>query len=1804
MHLLLGGSFAAETLGQDVYYALESGGSDVVGATCPVADPCTVNRAIMAAAAGQDTVAVRVRRNGGRALVVSAVELYGKAVNFAVYNEDYGLAANYYLVDGELELRGTVGIGMGEAIGFGPYESESKLTISASRIGVTGSAVTPNADDPSAFAEFRTASVFRGNIVIGQDATIDVYGGCPTFENLQIARGAVVSVEGTCTAGLGNPGFADEVESTTGIYVWNVLDIDGELVLGGGHDLHLIAPRPNSRADSAYAGTDRSLPRAEISGTVTSSDGRGTLYIQVQEEVLTDTTFENAEQKTIDGATVDTLVKIVPTYLGWQNEPAHAYHISGSGRIDLDIIKTTQAGVRLDVDFGSGATSANNGGVLYAYASNVSGDFENNGYAQTEFKVRVVISNNVGVKGPTLPADGAPERRGIGSANADAGGEDLPQPMLECYDHSDRLQGQSNNLYFGNTSDGYDASDVFPRLLGSRGLTGGIYFRGRGSTVSGVVELEAGIKRTGVYNDPGDREGAWEDGDEVVKNEFTCYGGIYFMASTSVLGDVVGDDVTHLMIDDDVTLYGPYFDVRNATEVVVRKRDATKNVVVQRGDICASTTKAPSSYGKHLVFAGSETQTLVGNGGNLKLGGIGLRVDKATSEQVYFNDLTVSTMSVDIKGGMLTTNGKLDVHNGYLFINQDQGSVGDLQKGTGNHAYAMVSPTDTVGIPAYIVYTGSLASMGTGDELYEKMWVDEVETWLGTSTTKLAILTNITVGSVLRLSQGTLEIPSGITLEAPTTVEVGNGYVDEDGTGIWSLSDSGTVTFRGKGARTSSSILPSYTTLSGAQDANTASYVYLDGCPETASYDGGFTITLQKGHTPVRGLAILNRSRLDLNGNVLVARGNVTVGAMGRLCDSLGSAPCTGSGANHDLMNLSGALEAVHFSDTPETRAELAQARASYAASRGSAEMAADSIGAAYFYAKIEPLRGDPYQGPITVTIESSQDRLDWYMPMVKIGTYTQVTFSGSGTYSNAVAPVKPNMADKIMFPGLMLAVGEKTGSGGHVEFEGFDHVMVGDDAVVGHNTKLEIRGGGGHPQSTFMVGGDLDVGGTIAVNGNVLAVSGDYNQGSSLRPVSDVWLQGGTHYQMGDFHVGVGFHPDTTHIYALQAPNTAGDYGNTCTGNTMVMDDYTVNAGLIVYGDYMHYGAGDAFDASQTDVLGLRGTVTFIGNDTSMVSHSGAMNSFCNVAIMSGPSGSAGMVMMGSDVMQNKYGELTLKNGVVSSGGTYNSWMLANEAIEDTLVGRVSIGADEPGVVRYGSRDSYVDGYVTRSVSVGNQGGGVVTGGYLFPVGSADESGPDYYRPLIMQFPADLGSTRMATVGFMADAKADSMDWPAGNLSVDGADGMLTLDNVADLFWKVEFDAVPAHEPNIRIAADELPGIFNIKGLRIVQWNCDGTNPRLAGVYDLESDPSDDASFAVNDYVAGVPNLTQESVNVEMCNIFGIAANFLENPFIIVDHIIPLSAVQFINNVAGATVDLYIDDFKVEDDFAFQTARAFGVIWARPHVVDIVAANAPDNSQPLVSLRVRFRRNMNYHVIAHGNLDTGVLEVFVREDVRVLSTTSNKVEFYFVHGASDLGSVNIRLVDPIDNTRVLDLLASNFWFDEFGPYISLDPGEYNFEVAMANNDTKNDIFRLETHQYSGLAFVLNLSGPGKSNAEGVTIMGVPPDGNPFFPQVFTGTQNTELPTEFALLGNYPNPFNPSTRIEFDLPEAAEVSTAVFDMLGRNVMTLPSQEFEAGASRSIELNAISLASGNYLYQIVAKGASGRYIETGRMVLVK
>ncbi len=88
-------------------------------------------------------------------------------------------------------------------------------------------------------------------------------------------------------------------------------------------------------------------------------------------------------------------------------------------------------------------------------------------------------------------------------------------------------------------------------------------------------------------------------------------------------------------------------------------------------------------------------------------------------------------------------------------------------------------------------------------------------------------------------------------------------------------------------------------------------------------------------------------------------------------------------------------------------------------------------------------------------------------------------------------------------------------------------------------------------------------------------------------------------------------------------------------------------------------------------------------------------------------------------------------------------------------------------------------------------------------------------------------------------------------------------------------------------------------------------------------------------------------------------------------------------------------------------------------------------------------------------------------------------------------------------------------------------------------------------------------------------------------------------PDKFSLEQNYPNPFNPVTSIKFDLPKNSHVTLKVYDVMGREVSVLKSEEMKAG-THDVSFDASNLSSGIYFYKMTA----GDFVSIKKMVFVK
>jgi hypothetical protein len=92
---------------------------------------------------------------------------------------------------------------------------------------------------------------------------------------------------------------------------------------------------------------------------------------------------------------------------------------------------------------------------------------------------------------------------------------------------------------------------------------------------------------------------------------------------------------------------------------------------------------------------------------------------------------------------------------------------------------------------------------------------------------------------------------------------------------------------------------------------------------------------------------------------------------------------------------------------------------------------------------------------------------------------------------------------------------------------------------------------------------------------------------------------------------------------------------------------------------------------------------------------------------------------------------------------------------------------------------------------------------------------------------------------------------------------------------------------------------------------------------------------------------------------------------------------------------------------------------------------------------------------------------------------------------------------------------------------------------------------------------------------------------------------NSALPENYELYNNYPNPFNPVTKIKFDNMSSSNVKIVVYDILGNEIEELVNEDLNAG-EYEVEWNAAGRTSGVYFYRLTA----GNFTDMKKMILVK
>ena len=131
---------------------------------------------------------------------------------------------------------------------------------------------------------------------------------------------------------------------------------------------------------------------------------------------------------------------------------------------------------------------------------------------------------------------------------------------------------------------------------------------------------------------------------------------------------------------------------------------------------------------------------------------------------------------------------------------------------------------------------------------------------------------------------------------------------------------------------------------------------------------------------------------------------------------------------------------------------------------------------------------------------------------------------------------------------------------------------------------------------------------------------------------------------------------------------------------------------------------------------------------------------------------------------------------------------------------------------------------------------------------------------------------------------------------------------------------------------------------------------------------------------------------------------------------------------------------------------------------------------------------------------------------------------------------------------------------------------------------------------YTGTGVLVNADAGSYDGKIITVVFGAPTDVDPL--------QTDGIPSVFALQTNYPNPFNPSTNIQYEVPHHAHVEIAIFNVNGQRVRTLVNATKAAGVY-TVTWDGTSesgdrVSSGMYFYRMTA----GDYVQSRKMILLK
>ncbi|SVA64269.1 uncharacterized protein METZ01_LOCUS117123 [marine metagenome] len=298
---------------------------------------------------------------------------------------------------------------------------------------------------------------------------------------------------------------------------------------------------------------------------------------------------------------------------------------------------------------------------------------------------------------------------------------------------------------------------------------------------------------------------------------------------------------------------------------------------------------------------------------------------------------------------------------------------------------------------------------------------------------------------------------------------------------------------------------------------------------------------------------------------------------------------------------------------------------------------------------------------------------------------------------------------------------------------------------------------------------------------------------------------------------------------------------------------------------------------------------------------------------------------------------------------------------------------------------------------------------------------------------------------------------------------------------------------------------------------------------------------------------------------------------------------------------DVTIDEDKVAEVDLISTFSGTTTFTA---VSDTNAVTASISSSSLT-----LTPNANWHGVANikAYASDGTSKDSTSFKLTVTAVNDAPTAFEWVSSASD--TINITPQSNLDDTYNLQWSASTDVESTIDYLLHVQIGVYPAEEIY---DTTSTSVQITYQEFLENVFELFPMLPGATvkfsvvATDGIDTVKVTGDDRVVYVNryAYLSIAVEGIPLEFALHENYPNPFNPTTTLRFDLPEVSDITLTIYNMLGQKVRTFDYQNTSAGY-HSVTWDATNnlgqqVGAGVYLYQLQTKN----FVKTRKMVLLK